>query len=55
MLDASDLTVSVAFQPDNNPVSVVTVQASYAFEFLFFKFPTDPITLDRSASMLIMQ
>ncbi len=55
VLDASDLTVSVSFQPDNNPGSVVTIQASYDFEFLFFKFPTDPIILDRSASMVIMQ
>ena len=47
-------TVTVAWDPDNAPGGLVTVEVSYPFEFAALAFlDLEPITLDSTAAMIV--
>ncbi len=52
-LDLNDLGVAVSYNPNNNPGSVVTVQVSYAYQFILPALSPGPLQLTRSSRMLV--
>ena len=54
VMDAQNVTVTTTYDPNNDPGSVVTIQARYNFSFVMPPFSTfGPIQLARTASLVI--
>lgn len=53
-ISPSDMTIDVAWDPDNQPGSTVTVTVDYQFEYLMIGFlPLDPVQLQGLSKMVI--
>jgi Flp pilus assembly protein TadG len=53
MLDGDLLTVDVSFAPDNEPGSVVTIRASYAFDYMTGLVPLEAFDMTSTSAATI--
>lgn len=53
VLDGDLLTVDVTYSPDNEPGSVVTIQATYAFDYMTGLLPLDAFDMVSTSSATI--
>lgn len=54
-IDSSKVTVNASWAPDHKPGSVVTVQASYSFTFVFPFASSTPWSMRSTSKMVIVQ